>query len=323
MIVERGLQYVQIHTASVFLRDASKSPRAIAESRYCSGAVELLGNVSDIGQSILSMTKNGRRPGPRNARRNASGTPFRKVEDTVQVFNAEWDEEGVYFYQAFKDSIADYAVEHQAFGGPEFKPLRMTWIKPSFAWMLYRCGYGRKHNQERVLKVKLSHETVAELLTECACQHGGGGTLGRVQWDPERDLFAPEDKKPEPRKMLNKRAIQIGLSGQISEKYVNSVETIEDVTELAKEVGLAHEIKSKEERLAALEKLSLPIERPYMPHCPKEVLQRLLLLPRAETAADVLSETVNHARSAEGSQPKHVEQAQSIADNHTSISTSS
>ena len=30
----------------------------------------------------------------------------------------------------------------------------MTWIKPSFAWMLYRCGYGRKHAQSRVLKLK-------------------------------------------------------------------------------------------------------------------------------------------------------------------------
>ena len=41
----------------------------------------------------------------------------------------------------------------QAFGGPDFKPDRMTWIKPSFAWMLYRAGYGSKHGQENILKV--------------------------------------------------------------------------------------------------------------------------------------------------------------------------
>ena len=47
------------------------------------------------------------------------------------------------------------------FGGPDFNPTRMTWIKPSFAWVLYRSGYGRKHNQTRILKVKLAHEAVA------------------------------------------------------------------------------------------------------------------------------------------------------------------
>ena len=56
------------------------------------------------------------------------------------TFNGEWDEEGVSFYQAFNDKIADWAVENQRFGGPHFNPTRMTWIKPSFAWVLYRAG---------------------------------------------------------------------------------------------------------------------------------------------------------------------------------------
>merc|ERR1712013_714378 len=54
----------------------------------------------------------------------------------------------------------------------------MTWIKPSFAWMMYRSGYGRKPNQTNVLKIKLGHEAVAELLNECTCKHGGGGGMG-------------------------------------------------------------------------------------------------------------------------------------------------
>merc|ERR1711963_806137 len=55
----------------------------------------------------------------------------------------------------------------------------MTWIKPSFAWMMYRSGYGRKPNQTNVLKIKLGHDAVAELLNECTCKHGGGGGVGR------------------------------------------------------------------------------------------------------------------------------------------------
>ena len=47
----------------------------------------------------------------------------------VHVFNAMWNEKGVWFYQAFNAAIADWAVEHQRFGGPLFKPLRMTWVR--------------------------------------------------------------------------------------------------------------------------------------------------------------------------------------------------
>ena len=31
----------------------------------------------------------------------------------VQVFEGEWDDEGVWFYQAFNDEIANWALQHQ------------------------------------------------------------------------------------------------------------------------------------------------------------------------------------------------------------------
>lgn len=34
----------------------------------------------------------------------------------------------------------------------------MTWIKPSFLWMMYRCGWGAKEGQETVLSVEISRE---------------------------------------------------------------------------------------------------------------------------------------------------------------------
>ena len=87
----------------------------------------------------------------------------------------------------------------------------MTWIKPSFAWVLYRSGYAAKHRQTRVLKVKLPHEAVRHLLTACRCQNGAGGSLGRVQWDPARDLAEPSPDGREPRRALRTRAIQVLL----------------------------------------------------------------------------------------------------------------
>jgi len=53
----------------------------------------------------------------------------------VQEFIGQWDDEGVFVYQAFNREIADWALMHQKFGGPNFNPTRMTWFKPSLAWM--------------------------------------------------------------------------------------------------------------------------------------------------------------------------------------------
>ena len=197
----------------------------------------------------------------------------------VNVFHGEWDEEGVFFYQVYCDAIASWAVERQMFGGHLFKPDRMTWIKPSLAWMLYRSGYGTKHGQTSVLKVKLPHSVVASLLSECTCKHGGGGGWGRVQWDPARDLFMSEKngQKWLPKKSTQQRAIQIGLKGHLSELYVSSILSIEDVTPLAHRIKEAHSQKNETDVRRNIAELSseLPEEREYTPTCIKSKLADL------------------------------------------------
>ena len=54
----------------------------------------------------------------------------------VHVIRADWDEEGVYFYQAYSQQIADFALKNGNFGGDGWNPDRMSWIKPSLGWML-------------------------------------------------------------------------------------------------------------------------------------------------------------------------------------------
>lgn len=204
----------------------------------------------------------------------------------VQKFEGEHDENGVYVYQAYCNEIADFAIKHQTLGGDKFDTKRMTWIKPSFAWVLYRSGYGTKHNQERILKIKLSHKSLANILELCSCKEGGGGSFGRVQWDPARDLYLSECK--EPRKILGKRAIQIGIKGHISELYVKSIMSIEDVTDLAHQVGIAHGVLTddsgkivKNKKIIKEVKFNncllnrLPKETIYLPHCNKETLEKL------------------------------------------------
>ena len=170
--------------------------------------------------------------------------------------------------------------------------------------MLYRAGYGRKPSQERILKIKVPHGLVASLLSRCACKHGGGGSKGRVQWDPARDLMAPEPNGRSPQKMLRERAIQVGLSQELSEEYVAGISEMRDVTELARCVGDAHARAGRSYRdnghdgsshgtqrqcggalcrlassRAAMEHLApeLPCERPYVPACDSETLARLCI----------------------------------------------
>jgi len=104
------------------------------------------------------------------------------------------------------------------------------------------------------------------------------GGSGRVQWDPERDLFSAEGRQP--RALLRTRAIQIGVSGSVSEFYVENAVSIEEVTELAHAIQEAHlqkkpaAVKAKMEMLAA----RLPEEMPYMPQCSQADLVRLGLV---------------------------------------------
>jgi len=209
----------------------------------------------------------------------------------VQVFVGEWDAEGVYVYQAFNDDIADWALAHQKFGGPNFNPTRMTWIKPSLAWMLYRSGYGKKHGQNRLLKIKIAHESLAMILNHCQCVDTNKDTRktggekdrdisnGRVQWDPERDLLSADGK--EPRMLSRRRAIQIGLKARLSELYVQSVLSIQDVTALAHRIFQAHRSKKRDAMTELLPEL--PNERSYMPQCSHHRLAELGMLP-GETA---------------------------------------
>lgn len=150
---------------------------------------------------------------------------------------AQHDAEGLFVYQAFRPTIVKEAVRLGTFG-KGFNYDRMTWIKPSFGWMLYRSGYATKHRQEAILKIKLSHDGVLALLrrsiatsydrrlfgSESEWSHALRRTDVRHQWDPDRDWSLHP---------LERRAIQIGLEGEAVRLYVGAILHLEDVTALA------------------------------------------------------------------------------------------
>jgi hypothetical protein len=175
---------------------------------------------------------------------------------------AAHDDDTLVVYQAYSPAIAGPAVAAGAFV-PPFKRDRMTWIKPSFNWMMYRCGWATKPGQERVLAITITRVGFDWALTHACLSDYSPGLYGtyeaweerkrsspvRVQWDPERDIALER---------LEHRAIQVGLGGEAVHRYVDEwILSIEDVTPLAREVaGL---VKARD--LSAASRLA-PQERP-------------------------------------------------------------
>ncbi|MFD9481023.1 DUF4291 domain-containing protein [Streptomyces nojiriensis] len=173
-------------------------------------------------------------------------------------------------YQAYSPSLGVPAARDGRFP-PAWKRERMTWIKPSFLWMMYRCGWGTKADQETVLAVEITREGFDRALRDACLSHYVPdvhedrtawkesllGAPARVQWDPERDLRLNP---------LPYRSLQLGLSGPASRAYADEwTVSIRDVTGLAREIrGL---LGAGDEAAA---RALLPVETPYpagpLPH---------------------------------------------------------
>jgi hypothetical protein len=154
---------------------------------------------------------------------------------------AVYDEQTIRVYQAYNDQVADAALRQGTFVSPPFKMDRMTWIKPSFLWMMYRSGWGMKDaGQARILAIDISREGFewalkhsspshpTESMSKDEWQRVKEAAPVRIQWDPERDL----QLQP-----LPYRAIQVGLSGEAVRGYVKQwIQNITDVTPLARKI---------------------------------------------------------------------------------------
>ncbi|MFJ3902901.1 DUF4291 domain-containing protein [Streptomyces sp. NPDC090025] len=166
-------------------------------------------------------------------------------------------------YQAYAPAIALPAARDGRFPAA-WKRDRMTWIKPSFLWMMYRCGWATKEGQERVLAVEISREGFEWALRNACLSHYEQGVHAdraawqrelrraptRVQWDPERDLRL---------RPLGHRSLQLGLGGEAARRYADEwIVSVTDVTPLAHAVHA----QVREGELDAARRL-LPDERPY------------------------------------------------------------
>jgi len=163
------------------------------------------------------------------------------MEEPQRRIRAAHSESTITVYQAYSPEIGLPAAREGRFPAT-WKRDRMTWIKPSFLWMMYRCGWGAKAGQETVLAVEISRDGFDWALRHaCLSSYVRGvhpdraawqrqlkRAPTRVQWDPERDL------RLQP---LPYRSLQLGLSGEAAHRYADEwTVAIRDVTPLAHEI---------------------------------------------------------------------------------------
>ncbi len=176
---------------------------------------------------------------------------------------ASFNEKTIRIYQAYSPEIAVPALAAQKFL-PPFKTTRMTWIKPSFIWMMYRSGWAGKSGQEYILGIDilrsgfewaLANSCLSHFIEDVHPTHADWENQirdfpVRIQWDPERTI------RLQP---LPWRAIQIGLGPQSVPAYISEwITRIDDVTPLAKKIESL--VKGGE---AGLIRNLIPTEIPY------------------------------------------------------------
>lgn len=194
--------------------------------------------------------------------------------DAGRVILANFDEDSIVVYQAYRPEIGRFAAENGYFGG-EFKLTRMSWIKPNFLWMMYRCGWASKQGQEVVLAIRIQRAAFDVILHHAVHSSYKGdiydsrdawktqvaGSDVRLQWDPDH---APNGDK------MERRAIQLGLRGDTLKKYAHDwIIEITDVSDF---------VRTQREHSTAnrYNQLVMPRERVYPVSC-QETAEKLRL----------------------------------------------
>ncbi|GIH93435.1 hypothetical protein Psi01_40650 [Planobispora siamensis] len=178
---------------------------------------------------------------------------------------ADYDAETIVVYQAYSSAVADPALQAGRFV-PPFSFTRMTWIKPSFLWLMHRSNWAHKPGQERVLAVRITREGWHEALGRAVLTTAAPEALNRaavhLQWDPERSLRGAA---------LNHYSIQVGIGRGLIRTFAEEwIVGLTDITPQVRKIAALVQAgqTAKARRL-------LPPERIHP--VPREIARRLLI----------------------------------------------
>lgn len=181
----------------------------------------------------------------------------------IQEIRADYNRDTITVYQAYGKNIALPAIKNNKFEKP-FSFNRMTWIKPSYLWLMERSNWGNKSNQDYILGIKIKRECWEKalslgVLTDPDKEVYQSGyewdklfreAKVHIQWDPERNIHGGKTQV---------RSIQVGISRYLIEEYNNDwITEIIDLTPLTKKIASLRKLGKYKEA-----KRLLPNERVY------------------------------------------------------------
>tara|TARA_R100000750_G_scaffold61040_1_gene51208 strand:+ start:365 stop:970 length:606 start_codon:yes stop_codon:yes gene_type:complete len=182
----------------------------------------------------------------------------------LKQIRADFNRNSIVVYQAYRDDIAKPTLEKGRFIAP-FSWNRMTWIKPSFLWMMARSNWAQKSGQENVLAIRITREGWEKALSLGVLTSFEPSTHGNpnqwrehfdqskvhIQWDPERTIHG---------KKLDQRSIQVGLSRHIIKEFTEEwILEIQDYTPLVNKIRSLY-LQGETQRAKKL----LPQEKVYL-----------------------------------------------------------
>jgi hypothetical protein len=153
----------------------------------------------------------------------------------LREIRADYDSKTIVVYQAYAPAIAVAALNAGRFVAP-FSFQRMTWIKPSFLWLMHRSNWGLRHGQERILAVRISRLGWEKALSLGVLtsfdpkafasperwEAEFGAAKVHIQWDTERSLRGAA---------LPYYSIQVGISRHLIREFVEEwLVGLEDLT---------------------------------------------------------------------------------------------
>lgn len=145
----------------------------------------------------------------------------------------------------------------------------MTWIKPSYLWLMERSNWGSKSNQNYILAIKIKRSYWEKALSLSVLTHPDkaiyksgfeweqafNNAQVHIQWDPERTLRG---------RKMDIRSIQVGISRYLIEEFNEDwIVEIIDLTPLTKKINaLRKQGKYKEAKrlLPKEQRYPLPLE---------------------------------------------------------------
>jgi hypothetical protein len=232
---------------------------------------------------------------------------FREIYAThVCVNEGASEHECIRVFQAYNEEIASSAAAANSFAAPRDSKIwsesRMTWVKPSAAWMAYRCGWTlfKDRNQTRVLALDVDRRRFEALLRDAVVTDDNmpadqKGTFKErpvvVQWDPERvlDVCAEDSGKkagtePFLTKVESVRSLQVGLRGSASAMLLDQT-FVRRITDVTTQFQAAYKALTAGDATAAKALLCPDERRMDLPKELREVLRMDTIPPEMADAA--------------------------------------